>query len=322
MPDGYATTSPERVAITIIGIMNDGMFDVQLLRTFLAVSEALQFTAAGARLGLSQSTISQHIRRLESACGRQLIARDTHSVSLTVDGSILAELARGIIDLNQQATDYFSETAPRGRVRLGVSDDVATTRFPDLLRNLIQLNPLLSIELTIGLTGALYQKLDAGRLDLVFAKRPLGDPRGELVWRDPLIWMAHHDFRLSASDSVPLILYPSSSITSTLALQALNTARRAWYMACSSDTLTGLAAGARAGLGVMAQSRLLVDASQGELVQVSPMASLPDLGDVEFVVLGRSARLTGAVAMLADLIAERGPDLWQNSGFAAPQAAA
>ncbi len=40
------------------------MFDVTLLRSFLAVVEARQFTAAGVALGISQSTVSQHIRPL------------------------------------------------------------------------------------------------------------------------------------------------------------------------------------------------------------------------------------------------------------------
>ena len=124
--------------------------------------------------------------------------------------------------------------------------------------------------------------------------------------------MAHQDFRLDGEAPVPLIIYPSSSITSTLALEALNHAKRPWYMACSSETLTGLLAGARAGLGVMAQSRLLVSAYQGEIVEVAAQSFLPELGVVEFVVLGRSARLSGAVAMLAGLIAERGADLWQG----------
>jgi len=290
------------------------MFDVQLLRTFVAVADARQFTAAGSRLGLSQSTVSQHIRRLETACGRQLIARDTHSVTLTPDGAILADLARSIIALNQRATDYFSESVPRGRVRLGVSDDIASTRFSELLRDLMQRNPTLSVELTIGLTAALYQKLDTGQLDLVFAKRLPGDDRGEVIWRERLRWIAHHDFALGADDPVPLIMYPTASITSALALDALNGAGRAWYMACASETLTGLLAGARAGLGVIAQSRLLIEPLKSDLIEVPAHARLPDLGFVEYVVLGRSTKLSGFPASLAALIMERGAELcWQDA---------
>jgi hypothetical protein len=114
---------------------------------------------------------------------------------------------------------------------------------------------------------------------------------------------------LAAEASVPTVLYRSSSITSRLAIEALNRANRPWFIACSSETLTGLRAGAQAGLGVMAQSRLLLQS--GELALAPESANLPLLGEVEFVILGRSYRLQGAAATLAALIEEHGPELWR-----------
>nr|WP_211106205.1 LysR family transcriptional regulator [Nitrospirillum iridis] len=280
------------------------------MRTFLAVAEARHFTAAGTALGISQSTVSQHIRRLEQACGRQLFERDTHTVALTADGAVLAELARDIVGLSQRAADYFADSAPRGRVRLGVSDDLTLTRLADLLRDVGRANPNLGVELTVGLTSALYQKLDSGRLDLVFAKRQPGDDRGVLIHRERLAWLAHREFTLGTDEAVPLVLYPNSSITSTLALEALNGVQRPWFVACSSETLAGLRAGTQAGLGVMAQSPLLMRAAGSDLVVVDGRAALPPLAEVEFVVLGRSRRLQGAPGALADLIMEKGPGLW------------
>lgn len=289
--------------------MNAAMFDVNLLRTFLAVIDAGQFTAGGTSIGLSQSTVSQHIRRLEAACGRQLLVRDTHALALTADGAAMAEFAREIVGASLQAAGYFARSAPRGRVRLGVSDDLALTRLPRILRDLPQINPEISVELTVGLTSALYQKLDSGRLDLVFCKRQAGDPRGRVIQREPLVWLAHPDFQLAAEASAPMVLYPSSSITSRLALEALNRAGRPWFVACASETLIGLRAAAQSGLGLMAQSRLLLQG--GGLAIVPESANLPPLGEVEFVILGRSAKLHGALGALADLIEAQGPSLWR-----------
>jgi DNA-binding transcriptional LysR family regulator len=285
------------------------MFDVSLLRTFLAVIDSGQFTAGGASIGLSQSTVSQHIRRLEEACGRQLLVRDTHAVALTPDGAVMAEFAREIVGASLQAAGYFTRSAPRGRVRLGVSDDLTLTRLPQILRDLPRINPEISVELTVGLTSALYQKLDSGRLDLVFCKRQSGDPRGRVIQREHLVWLAHPDFRLAAEDSVPMVLYPSSSITSRLALEALNRAGRPWFVACSSETLIGLRAATQSGLGLMAQSHLLLQG--GGLALVPESANLPQLGEVEYVLLGRSAKLHGALGALADLIEAQGPSLWR-----------
>jgi DNA-binding transcriptional LysR family regulator len=48
------------------------MLDLVQLRSFLAVEQMASFTLAAERLGLGQSTVSQHIRRLEADLGRKL----------------------------------------------------------------------------------------------------------------------------------------------------------------------------------------------------------------------------------------------------------
>jgi predicted transcriptional regulator len=45
------------------------MLDPVLLQTFLAVAQTYSFSQAAERLGLRQSTVSQHIRKLEEEAG-------------------------------------------------------------------------------------------------------------------------------------------------------------------------------------------------------------------------------------------------------------
>jgi DNA-binding transcriptional LysR family regulator len=286
------------------------MFNIDLLRTFLAVVETRHFTAAGRSLGLSQSTISQHIRRLELVAGRKFLVRDTHTVTLTADGALMARFAKDIVEANRRASDYFSDPVRRECVRFGVSEDLVMTGLPRILNAILSDNPLLTIELSVGLTDCLYQKLDNGRLDLIFAKRRPTDDRGTVIWRERLAWMASRDFTLKPDMPAPLVVYQSSSITGTMAVEALNRAGRPWFVACSSETLSGLRAATLAGSGITAQSRLLL--RQGDLVEPPEAASLPPLGEVEFVVLGRSARLRGATAALAEVVTDRGPELWMQ----------
>ena len=76
--------------------MGEPMFDPALLGTFVTVTKTGSFTEAGRRLGLRQSTVSQHIRRLEEqVAARRLFVRDTHSVALTADGEAMLGLALG-----------------------------------------------------------------------------------------------------------------------------------------------------------------------------------------------------------------------------------
>src|ERR1700752_2294592 len=143
-------------------------YDPQLLATFLAVEQTGSFTRAAARLGLQQPTVNQHIRRLERQGGRQRVVGGTHS--------------------REQAAAYFSGDRPSGRLRIGMSDDLALTRLPLILRDFRRDNPLVDYELTVDQSGLLHQRLEGHRLDVFIGKRPSGEQRGQLVKRDRLVW--------------------------------------------------------------------------------------------------------------------------------------
>ena len=172
------------------------MLDPVLLESFLAVAQARNFSEAGRRLGLRQSTISQHIRKLEQEAGRRLFVRDTHSVVPTPDGEAMEGFARSILEANERARRYFAGSQLRGRVRFGTSEDFVASRLPEVLADFVHQHPLVDLALTVDLSATLYQMLDAGDLDLVLCKRRPGDDRGRLVWRDRLAWIGTEATRI------------------------------------------------------------------------------------------------------------------------------
>ncbi|WP_406187723.1 LysR family transcriptional regulator [Streptomyces sp. NBC_01006] len=269
------------------------MYDPIQLRTFLTVAQTLSFTQAAGRLGVRQSTVSQHVRRLEEATGRPLFLRDTHSVELTEDGEALLGFARTILEAHERAAAYFTGTRLRGRLRFGASEDFVLTRLPEILEGFRHEHPEVDLELSVELSGTLHERLDAGRLDLVLAKRRgPEDERGRLVWRDRMVWIGAEGLRVDPDRPVPLIVFPPPGITRARALEVLERNGRGWRIACTSGSLSGLVAAARAGLGVMAHTRGLIPPG---LVRV---AGLPDLGSVEFALLrgGRSSPPAEALA--------------------------
>ncbi|MFJ4342574.1 LysR substrate-binding domain-containing protein [Streptomyces sp. NPDC088915] len=275
------------------------MYEPTQLRTFLAVAQTLSFTRAADRLGLRQSTVSQHVRRLEEATGRPLFNRDTHRVELTEDGEAMLGFARTILQAHERAAAFFGGTRLRGRLRFGASEDFVTTRLPEILESFRREHPEVDLELTVGLSGVLQARLAAGRLDLILAKRRGTESGGRLVWEDSLIWIGSPGLRLEPDRPVPLILYPPPGITRARALEALEAQGRAWRIACTSSSLSANVAAARAGLGVMAHTRGLVPPG---LVPVPARAGLPDLGEVGFVL--RKGRRGGETQEAADALAE------------------
>jgi DNA-binding transcriptional LysR family regulator len=286
------------------------MLDPVLLESFLTVAQTRNFSEAGRRLGLRQSTVSQHVRKLEEAAGRRLFVRDTHSVATTADGEAMVGFARSILEANERARRYFAGSQLRGRVRFGASEDFVTSALPEVLRDFVRLHPLVDLELTVDLSATLYQMLDAGDLDVVLCKRRAGDDRGRLVWRDRLAWIGTDVTRIEPGQPLPLILYTPPSITRSAALETLERAGRAWRIVCSSGSLSGLRAAALAGLGVTVHARGLMPEGLSEM----PSAHrLPELGEVEFVVLGGGRNMRGPAAELAEAILANGDRLQRRA---------
>ncbi|WP_428488047.1 LysR substrate-binding domain-containing protein [Rhodopila sp.] len=282
------------------------MFEPTHLESFLAVARTRSFTEAGQRLRLRQSTVSQHIRKLEASTGRRLFVRDTHSVELTADGEAMTGFAQSILDINNRARRHFAGSRLRGRLRFGTSEDFVSTRLPELLRDFVREHALVDLELKVGVSATLHEHLDAGELDLVLAKRPAGDERGQLVWRDRLAWIGVTATRIEPGEPIPLILFNPPSITRSVALQALERAGLTWRIACTSGSLSGLRAAALAGLGVTVHARGLMPEGLSEM---PASCRLPDLADAEFVVMGARTGLRGAAAALARVILANGDRL-------------
>jgi DNA-binding transcriptional LysR family regulator len=287
------------------------MLEPVLLQTFLTVAETRSFTQAAERLGLRQSTVSQHIRKLEEEAGRRLFVRDTHSVTMTADGEAMIEFAGNILAANQRAERYFAGSQLRGRLRFGASEDFVASRLPEVLREFVRTHPLVDVELTVGLSGELNEKLGRGELDLVCGKRHPGDDHGRLIWRDRLVWVSGDPAQFDPTAPAPLILYPPPSITREIALAALERDGRAWRIVCTSGSLSGLRAAVLAGLGVTVVAAGLIPPGLAELPGGH---GLSHLGTVEFVLHGAGRVTHAPAAKLADAILASGIRLQRVGG--------
>jgi len=262
-------------------------YDPQLLATFLAVEQTGSFTQAAVRLGVQQPTVSQHIRRLEQQVGRTLVARDTHSVALTADGEAMLGFARNILAACDEAAAYFSGDRPSGRLRIGIADDLALTRLPQILRDFRRDNPLVDYDLTVDQSGLLHQRLAGDKLDVFIGKRPSGEQRGQLVKREPLVWVGIQSTRVDLSRPLPLVVYAAPSISRTEMRAALSRARLPFRSACVCRGVNGLIAAVAAGIGISAMAASLVPAQLIPLgpAQLGPGQELPELGTIDLVLL-------------------------------------
>src|SRR6202012_3423911 len=109
------------------------MMEFELLRSFVAVAECGGFHRAAERLNLTQSTVSQQIKRLELEARHPLFRRTTRSVALTDQGERLLGDARRLLQLEEAARHRLAAPRLSGAVRLGVVEEVAGGSLPSAL---------------------------------------------------------------------------------------------------------------------------------------------------------------------------------------------
>lgn len=145
--------------------------DPRLVIQFSVVAEEASFTKAAARFRVAQPWLSTRVRQLEEALGFTLLVRSTRSVALTERGSEFLKAAR-LLEAASGAVDILAAQLRRGdprRLRIGVppySGKIAQRR--DLIDQFAANYRDVSIELDIGWSPSLHERVRSGDLDMAF----------------------------------------------------------------------------------------------------------------------------------------------------------
>ena len=130
-------------------------------------------------------------------------------------------------------------------MRLGTSDDLAQGPLPKVLAAFRNSHPDVELEITIGMTGKLYELMDAGTLDLMIGKRRDGERRGVPLFHGALEWLAVPGTVADLSRPLPLITVNEPSVTRAVVLDTLAKAGVQWRIVCSSSSHSGCVAATR-----------------------------------------------------------------------------
>ncbi len=163
--------------------------DASDLLAFLAVARERNFTRAAAKLGMTQSALSQIIRALEERIGVRLLNRTTRNVTPTQAGE---RLFRKIgpkfeeMDLELAALSELREK-PAGTLRITATEYAVQAILTPALAKILPKHPDIRVEVFIdyGLTNIVAAQYDAGI-------RP-----GELVAKDMIAVRVGPDLRMA-----------------------------------------------------------------------------------------------------------------------------
>lgn len=160
------------------------------LRTFVGVIEQGGYAKAGEWLGRSQPAISLQIKKLEEQLDKKLFTKVGQRHVPSIDGQWLYPKAKEMLALNDAIFRQLHPTPLRGRLRLGIPNEFASTLLPGLIGEFSKRYPDVSLEVTSALSRDLLSPAQRKNFDLILALiNPETDTDGQLVIEDEMVWV-------------------------------------------------------------------------------------------------------------------------------------
>lgn len=231
-------------------ITPSGVLDIGPLRSLIAIADSGGFHRAAGNLSLSQSAVSQHVRRLENVVGVPLLERDGRRARFTATGEALLTEARHIVGAHDRALQRLvaEQAVP---LVVGTTEHAADLILPPIISTLGAAFPEVQVSFRFDRARALNAAIDQGTIDVavfvVEAPKQADTQIGSL----PLRWCAAPSFSVAASGApLPLIAIESPCAIRNTALRILAEHEIATKVVGDAAYLAGALNAARAGLGV------------------------------------------------------------------------
>lgn len=151
--------------------------NMKQLKYVLVLNREGSFSKAAEILGISQPSLSQYIKKIESEIGLELFDRTNGDVRLTDAGRVYIEAGRQILDLEHQMKARFSDIAANkeGSVIIGASPYRTAGMMPEVARRFRQLYPRMHLVVCEGTTFELADGMAHGEYDMCLTILPVDD---------------------------------------------------------------------------------------------------------------------------------------------------
>jgi len=158
-------------------MMKENIYNIRLLRVFVAVVRNKGFSAAQQDLNMSTPAISGYMSQLEAQLGMQLCSRGRSGFSLTSKGQLIYDEAQNLLNQIDGFENYVLELKGelRGTLSVGILDSMITDKqvnIVDLLGNFASKHPKVHVNLKVLSPFELQREVLEGKIDLAIGSLP------------------------------------------------------------------------------------------------------------------------------------------------------
>lgn len=227
------------------------------LRTFLAIAESGSFAAASRAVRRTQSAVTVQMRALEDEFGVVLFDRTRRPPALSASGRAFLPRAIEAVEAYDRLHQVSNDAVVEGHLRLGVVPSVITGIMPKALVSLRTRYPAVHIDLSMGLSKDLVERVERRSLDAAIVSQFKKSKTG-LTWspyaEEPLVLIAPLDAPgRRAEDLVaayPFIRYSRQAWVGEVIDAFIKRRRLRIQETMVLDTLEAITAMVHSGLGV------------------------------------------------------------------------
>lgn len=278
-------------------------FNLEHLRTVVAIADLGGFGRAAAALHLSQSAVSKHVRLLELAVGAVVLEKHGRGARFTAVGELLLDEARRLLAVNDEAMDRLRVGATTTPLTVGMVEYVADRSLTDLLGAFGAAFAPRAVRYRMDRSPRLAEAVGKGDLDLAFVVAAGADVACREVGTLALHWYAARGAEpTDPSHPLPLVTFEGPCGLREAAQRGLHETGRRARVVAESSSLSGVVEAVRAGLGIA-----LLPTATGVPAGLERRDELPDMGSVPFRLLTRRGLDAGvqdtAVEVAGDLAA-------------------
>ncbi|HYQ35676.1 MAG TPA: LysR family transcriptional regulator [Mycobacterium sp.] len=224
------------------------VLDIAPLRSLVAVADCGGFHRAAAALHLSQSAVSQHLRKVESVIGEPVVQRSGRGIVFTEVGQKLLRHARAILAAHDAALDDLGATENK-LLTIGATEHGADVMLPALTSVLRERLPDLRPRFRLDRNVSLADAIDRGLVDLAIMLDGSGLDRANASGIAVLKWVSARTFTARRGDPLPLVIFAEPCTLREPAFSILEKNGIAYEIAAECGDLSGLYAAVRSGLG-------------------------------------------------------------------------
>ncbi len=145
------------------------------IATFLKLCETKSYTKTAKLLGITQPSVTQHVKYLQNKYNCKLFVYENKMLRLTPEGEFFRRQAELMVKMSEKIYSDLQRMGENEKIRFGFPSELGEQKAVDIIAELSKKDESVAVSMTSGNTAEMLRMLASGQLDFVIADKLYAD---------------------------------------------------------------------------------------------------------------------------------------------------